>query len=35
MLVRTFSTNFQLVDCSYIATGPLTIDDGYSTASRG
>jgi hypothetical protein len=27
--------SYQLVDCSYIATGPLTIDDGYSTASRG
>jgi hypothetical protein len=27
--------SYQLVDCSYIATGPLTIDDGHSTASRG
>jgi 5-formyltetrahydrofolate cyclo-ligase len=44
-VVTTFSSHlkaalgqphsYQLVDCSYIATGPLTIDDGYSTASRG
>jgi hypothetical protein len=27
--------SYQLVDCSYIATGPLTRDDGYSTASSG
>jgi hypothetical protein len=26
--------SYQLVDCSYIATGPLARDDGYSTASR-
>jgi hypothetical protein len=27
--------SYQLVDCSYIATGPVTIDDGYSTAGSG
>jgi hypothetical protein len=27
--------SYQLVDCSYIATGPLARDDGFSTASSG